>query len=440
MAVLGSWLLVADRTGSLIFVSLGAVFAAAVFGAAAAPRSSVRRSGKSATLTLSMAATASSSPSAVGGSSSSEADGGGSGGGGEFLRDDLDAGGDGAGDDEDALYNFYPSHRAECDPAERDAIVEKGLDYFKYDSFVEMHRQGYIKGAKWLVGASTGALRSAAILASLVTGEDCTTSLKEHFCEMTYHVGDTSAILRPQMEALYRLVVPESHLDRILSHPDLHLAVLAARVRPEFRGGGLIASTLYYGLALPFRADALRHIITRVCFYTGPEPPRFLEDGFGGKDAIEFVRLTRENIYQEPCRYVAGAGDGLFLDGALTDFSLNVWIPDSAGVRALLLSDSAERPLLRPTALETYAPWRSPPPSFFRNVSVVGPAPALAAALPDRRLPHLTDWFRPAYVYSPPARMRNWRACFDLAAAAWPADGAAMLELEAADAFSLGED
>ena len=80
---------------------------------------------------------------------------------------------------------------------------------------LELLRAGHLSGPKWLLGGSTAALRFCALIASACTppdalipsactlpspGAHCLThELQQHFEDMVYRRGDTSATLAPMM-------------------------------------------------------------------------------------------------------------------------------------------------------------------------------------------------------------------------------------------------
>jgi hypothetical protein len=103
------------------------------------------------------------------------------------------------------------------------------------------------------------------------------------------------------MEECYRICAPEDAIDDILNYPDFHLAIMVANVRPQYRNlpdWKLRSVLMYYAIQNTMHRHAISGFVTRLCFYTGDKPPTFLSKGLGGEEAIEFVRLTRENLYE----------------------------------------------------------------------------------------------------------------------------------------------
>ncbi|KAJ3331636.1 hypothetical protein HDU76_002643 [Blyttiomyces sp. JEL0837] len=354
-------------------------------------------------------------------------------------------------DDDYDVYRFYPSSHLKTNEKEMIKLEEKGLDYFKVffgpasgpktfttvgfeRQISQLIQQEKLSDQKWLVGASTSALRFMSLLASFATNEDVTNKLKEHFCQMYYKQGDTPQVLRPMMEECYRICAPTEYLEEILSNKNLRIAILVANIHERFRD---LSEWQFKTVLASFALSNLIHpgyisgLVSRICFYSGDEEPTFLERGLGGKEAVLFVKLTKENVYevlhattcipfvQEPCTYITGVGEGLYVDGALTDYTVNCHITDPT-IPALLLSDTLSRDNIRPTVFDSYVPWRRPPSQLFDHCSVLCPNLNFMELLPDKRLPSVKDWFDKRYISEPGLRHENWRRCFELSVERWP--------------------
>ncbi|RKO89015.1 hypothetical protein BDK51DRAFT_51622 [Blyttiomyces helicus] len=309
---------------------------------------------------------------------------------------------------------------------------------------------------KWLVGSSTGALRFAALLGSLVTGENLTRELKNQYCRMHYKDGvssgeehrvvgchangaipfspcrkDTPATLAPMMRRMYNICAPASHLDEILAHPHARLAFIVSRVKSPFDRLPdwqlRIVFAIFAFFSLFFNVAPL--LLSRIVFYSGDEVPKFLENGVGGSGNVEFVSLVKDNIYevlhattcvpfiQERCEYITGIGPGLFIDGAMTDYQLNTKMPST--LPSLLLSDM-DHPAVYQTALDALIGLRSAPSALFEHASYVHADPSFSASLPEKKAPSMCDFFARDYIDDPGRRRRNWNAAFALSERAFP--------------------
>ncbi|KAJ3098483.1 hypothetical protein HDU97_003982 [Phlyctochytrium planicorne] len=349
----------------------------------------------------------------------------------------------------DDLFSFIPSRMLGSSKDEQTDFTRMGMDYFRiffgpasgprcfatvgFEAHMkDLVARGLISSPKWLVGASTSALRFMALLSSLANGKDVTSELKEMYCEMYYKTGDTPQVLRPMMEKCYRICAPEDALEKALSNPMFKIAILVANISPRYRNLSdwqLKSILVYYGLKNLVSPKYLSGLVSRICFYSGDEVPYFLANGLGGPNSIQFVKLTQKNVYavlhattcipfiQERCTFIPDFGEGLFVDGALTDYTLNVQLQDPE-YPALLLGDCLQREF-SPTVFDTKVPWRTPPKTFFDHCSLVHPTTAFAKRIPDGALPSVGDWFKPQYIKDPTRRHQNWRMTYDTSQKEW---------------------
>lgn len=123
-------------------------------------------------------------------------------------------------------YELCPSAPLRHSLLERCRLASRGVDYFAIIAapatgprafitmgfdlhFADLALAGRLTGTKWLLGASTGALRFSALLAASACGSNgdrsaasLTEQLRDHFMGMTYRHGDKPAVLSPMMRAL----------------------------------------------------------------------------------------------------------------------------------------------------------------------------------------------------------------------------------------------
>ncbi|KAJ3111660.1 hypothetical protein HK098_008367 [Nowakowskiella sp. JEL0407] len=341
------------------------------------------------------------------------------------------------------VYQFHPSNALVSSEKEKDRLKTTQLDYFNVffgpatgprgfascgfeKTIKQLHSQKQLSSPKWLIGGSTAALRFLAIVSSIISKRNINHEMKEHFCEMMYQRGDTAAVLRPMMEAMYRICAPPELRKMVLNHPDFRIGIMVARVKDtysELSDWSLKVTFGAYFFMNMLDPKYLEGFIDRICFYTGSEPPTFL-DGDENTQKIKFVPLTEDNIYevlhattcipfvQERCDYISGIGPGLYFDAAVTDLTLNSNISDSS-VRALILGDLPNN-VVKQTAFDTLLPWRNLPPSYRENVSVLCPSPEFVKLLPEQKLPSVHDWFNGRYIDDPELRKKNWREAYNL--------------------------
>ncbi|ORY39545.1 hypothetical protein BCR33DRAFT_720005 [Rhizoclosmatium globosum] len=349
--------------------------------------------------------------------------------------------------DTTSLFHFTPSHHlTDTSNNHMDLLLEKDLDYFKVffgpasgpRSFVTsgfeqrlktMVQEERLSGEKWLVGGSTGALRFMAFLTSLTDESDATKSLLDQYCHMYYKPGDTCATLRPFMEKCFSISAPSHTIDDILSHPQIRIAIIVGKFHqpiqfqyyPEF----VLKLWLGFIMLLNFISPwFLPLFVTRLCFYSGSEAPTFLVHGTKhGQDKTQFHKLTKDNVHQvlhattcipfvsELCTHINGLGDGMYIDGGICDFVLNTNLPSSSHPGLLLHDQIGD---LKPTVLDCFVPWRNTPRHLFQHCSVLHPSKHFVEALPERKLPNVTDWFDEKYIKDPTLRHKNWMRVYHL--------------------------
>jgi hypothetical protein len=334
-------------------------------------------------------------------------------------------------------FHFVPSGQLRTSRDAREALSRHGLDYFRvfvappsgpsvfatmgFDQQLRwLAREGGITGEKWLVGGSAGAMRFLSLITAIVSGEDCSERFVRQFTAMNYRFGDSPAALAPLMESLFEALTPPRLIDEVLAHERFRLAIMVAALKPRWAS---LPPSLMHGALLGFGAanvvspSTLRHLFSRICFYSGSRKPDFFEP-----DAeTRFVPLTRSNIRQvlaattcipivsERCEEIEGVGRGLFFDGSLSDCHLN-FAMRSPGL--LLLDECSGR--AKRTAFDLCLPFRGVPTEYFEHCSVLHPSRAYVEALPEKRVPHLSDWFRPELIADPERRQQHWLAAYRL--------------------------
>mmetsp|Transcript_30529 Transcript_30529/g.67662 ORF Transcript_30529/g.67662 Transcript_30529/m.67662 type:complete len:412 (+) Transcript_30529:154-1389(+) len=331
-----------------------------------------------------------------------------------------------------------------ADVSEHELLQKKGWDYFSVyaggasgpRSFVTMGfdkqfsklvDSGAITGDKWLLGGSTAALRFCALISGLISRKNISYELKEHFAKMVYKPGDTPKTLAPMMEALFLKVLPPHLADKVLRHPSLHLCIMVTQLRPAYQNLPEWQLKALFGLFLGANVvtpASLKLLQRRLCFYTGPHPPPFITPA----DEVTCLPLTSQNVYQvlhattclpfmsERCEYIAGVGSGLFFDGALSDYHLNL---ASTPEYPLLLLGDGPGPAFKQTLWDAYT-WRRAPSQYRRNVTVLYPTQQFVECLEAGKLPTVFDYFSKQYIADPPLRQRHWRQAYDLSLSHFP--------------------
>lgn len=297
--------------------------------------------------------------------------------------------------------------------------------------FSKMYASDQITGKKWFVGASTGALRSIALLSTIIKQQkdpsfNATKNILKQFCDMVYKPGDTPDVLKPLMERMYLLAAPEDCIEQVLHHPTLHLAIIVTALDESYilmSDTQLKARLAWIGAKYVFSAECLSKTVKRICFYTGPSPPEFLKDSMYPKE-LQYIRLTRSNVYdvlhattcipfiQQRCNFIDGLGKGVFMDGAITDFMLSIQVCHGQ-YPSLLVSDTVDGQVCQ-SVFDIWTPWKSTPKCYYLNCSVVCPSRDILQYFPDGTLPTVKDYFKKEYIETPQKRQDKFYKTYEL--------------------------
>jgi hypothetical protein len=289
-----------------------------------------------------------------------------------------------------------------------------GFDLFTLKSQIPQQR-------KWLIGGSTGALRSIALVASKLTGENLIEYLVEHYSEMIYQHGDSPETLKNMMYALYEKIAPPALIRDILNHPEFDIGIIVTNIKKpycDYSDGFLKIYFLTFGLLSLVNSTWMNKFMSRIIFTTNK--CNFIRE----TDDIEFASLTEDNFYdvihatcgipfvQTRCDRIGEDFKGLFMDAALTNYMLNIEIMKP--MRALFLHDYTNQDPIRQRFIDLYVPWKRTPRKYFTNCSIIGPTKAFKEALPEKNLPSVGDWFETIYIDSPQLRQQNWLRAYQL--------------------------
>lgn len=305
----------------------------------------------------------------------------------------------------------------------------RGFTTMGFDTaFFQMAIDSKIHGNKWFLGGSTAALRFCCLISSIIVNHNLSNSMREHFTDMTYKAGDTPQVLSPMMEQLINICAPEELIDKIVSHPDLHLAIMVAHFDPcyisypDWRLKMVFLSLFLLNLVRP---GQMSKFYKRTCFYTGPEPPPFFDD-----KTVEFCPITARNLksvlkattcvpfVSERVSSIHGLdAAGLFYDGAICDYHMNVCItnPD---YQMLFLGDVPDKHI-KQSFFDVIVPWKGAPDSYFENCSVIKPSDLFVDKILGKRLPNVSDWFDKDYIKDPEKRKASWRSVYNLSLEYW---------------------
>jgi hypothetical protein len=255
--------------------------------------------------------------------------------------------------------------------------------------------------------------------------------MKDQYCDMYYKNGDTCDVLHPMMLEMFDIVSPDLVLEESLDHATFKVGIMVSELRypfsllPMLLLRPFLVLVILLHLLLPSLIENL--FFKRLCFFSGDSLPPFLElDG-----AVEFHKLTVENCKQvlhattsvplvsKPCTFIHSVGAGVYFDGGITDYYLNLKVKNANG---LLLGDLHPTAPIYRSALDQFLPWaRHLPDDYFEHVSVIRPTNEFVRLL-GRSLPSVKDWFSKDFIQNPKKRKDFWNLVYDLSQKHWLRD------------------
>jgi hypothetical protein len=271
-----------------------------------------------------------------------------------------------------------------------------------------------------LLGASAGAWRLAAAatanpLAAIERFEDL-------YIDQQYSLKPTAAQVTTKSSEILAGYLGASGVREILNHPSYRLNILVNRCR------GPLSTEQSQVLKFSIGAVGLSSILHRKLLHTfidrfvgsdrRTELPLFTEK----KDQV--YSLVEDNmissllasgsipVVMSGVRDVAGAGTGVFRDGGLIDYHVD--LPFDLPHGKLILCPHFI-PKIIPGWFDRFAPWR--PAKHIDKTVLVVPSESFIKTLPNEKIPCRKDFF--TYAGRDATRKKNWQssvaACKELA-------------------------
>jgi hypothetical protein len=290
-------------------------------------------------------------------------------------------------------------------------LVLGGLDRALFSSWLDSSAHPV-----FLIGSSIGAWRFAAIAQGM--GSGAYDRFEEAYLAQRYSAWPTAAqVTRGSWKVL------DAYLDRagaeaVLAHPFFRLSMLTVRCRgifsreervslgPAMLMAGMVNGLSRRGLSLFFSRTLVSDLRT--------SPPFFLPEG----DPVRRVPLTVENmshalmasgsipLVMEGVKDLAGAPPGMYRDGGLLDYHLD--IPFGQG-GIVLFPHYTNR--IIPGWLDKMLPWRKPDPGNMENVVLICPSDDFIARLPLGKIPDRDDFL--LFRGNDHERIAYWRKVID---------------------------
>ncbi len=273
----------------------------------------------------------------------------------------------------------------------------------------------------WLIGASAGAWRLAALMQP--EPEKSYRSLIEAYISASYSRKDKPATILRTLEGIINAYIEDDAIPFALTNNHFRLGIITARAK------NLLASEVGWlqrlGLGLCFLLNAasrsnLYRFAERIVFYNGAKPPYFcFKPEFRGR----YIALNQTNfkaavtasgaipLLVSGVRDIYGAPKGIYRDGGLIDYNISNNYTQKLDEITLFFHHQ-ER--IIPGWLDKRLKKRRPPEDSMDNVLMIYPSEPFISRLPGEKVPDRDDIV--TFIDDPATRIKNWTQAVKLSA------------------------
>jgi hypothetical protein len=271
-------------------------------------------------------------------------------------------------------------------------LVLNGLDRALFGSWLHPSQKPV-----FLIGSSIGAWRFAAVAQGM--GSGAYDRFEQAYLAQRYNPWPTAAEVSRVCREILDAFLGREGVEAILMHPFFRLSMLAVRCRGIFRPDGRAAlgsAMLMAAMVNGVSRRGLSLFFSRTLLHDPRAvPPFFPKD----REPVQRVPLTRENmasalmasgsipLVMEGVRDLQGASPGVYRDGGLRDYHLDIPFGEQGIV---LFPHYTDR--IIPGWLDKTLPWRKPHPGNLKNVVLVCPSESFIGKLPLGRIPDRGDF------------------------------------------------
>ena len=275
----------------------------------------------------------------------------------------------------------------------------KWLVLYHLDRFILPEWMRGRQAPLFLVGSSIGAWRFAALSCN---DPEALGRFLDAYVQQRYHGRPTAQEVSEESRKILDRFLQEPQVEAILDHPFLRLNILAAR--SKWPASSESAPLLGLGLACTFvgnlfRRKALGLFFERALFFhPGRRPPFFEMGGF----PIQRIPLAKRNLksalmasgsipfVMEGVSEIAGARSGMYRDGGLIDYHLDIPYLGKEDPGLVLYPHYTDR--IIPGWLDKRLTWRKPGCKNMSKVLLVCPSRDFIEALPHGKIPDRNDF------------------------------------------------
>jgi hypothetical protein len=253
----------------------------------------------------------------------------------------------------------------------------------------------------FMIGSSIGSWRFAALARK--NQLEAIDRFERAYLDQFYTRVPTADEVTEVSQRILDSYLEDEAVAEVLSHRYVRLNMLSVRSKNLFKAGsrgGLAAGMAIASLCNMMSRRTMGLFFERILFYDSRDiPPFYRIKGF----PIRQVPLTPENLkpavmssgsiplVMNGVTDIPGAPDGVYRDGGMLDYQLDIPFDPDPGNIVLYphYSDS-----IIPGWLDKHLPWRRARGKNMHNVLIVSPSKSFIAALPYGKIPDRNDFMR----------------------------------------------
>ena len=268
-----------------------------------------------------------------------------------------------------------------------------------------------LQGPVHLIGTSIGAWRFACYAQS--DPVSAIERFEDAYIEQRYSDAPDIHEITAKSREILRVLLGESGATDILGHPLFRTHVMTVRARniAASEQRAILAASLIIAASLnALSRSTLSWFYERALFFDARDlPPFFDVAGF----PLQRIMIRENNLEDaivatgsiplvlSGVRDIAGATPGIYRDGGVIDYHLDV--PHSDADRLTLYPHFFDR--IVPGWFDKKLTWRGPDPANVDRTILVSPSAEFVSRLPNQKIPDRTDFA----THTPNERIRVWR-------------------------------
>ncbi|MCF8111625.1 MAG: patatin-like phospholipase family protein [Desulfobacteraceae bacterium] len=267
----------------------------------------------------------------------------------------------------------------------------------------------------FLIGSSIGSWRFAA--AACKDAQSAIDRFESAYIRQSYRKNPPPEDIDRELESVLDILMGPDGAEQILCHPFFRINIMTVRCKGLTKNDDrkrLVPGFAMAGLLNAVSRRSLKLFFERTLFYDQRDlPPFFDMPGF----PINRVSLDTHNL--KPALLASGsvpmlmsgitgipnAPAGIYRDGGLLDYHLNIEFLSRSGNGIVLFPHYAEK--IVPGWLDKQVPWRKPDFSCMENVLVIAPGREFIKSLPLEKIPDRKDFY--LFAGKDKERMNYWQ-------------------------------